>query len=254
MTKEHTLNRLHEIGQSLARSGHGLALIGLGSVGVELARMDDYSDLDFYAIVEPGWKQRYIQNLDWLSGLNPIAYCFQNSPDGYKLLYEDGVFCEMAVFEPQELENIPFAEGRIVWKRDDVSEDIRIPRKTGEARQPVSLEWAVGEAITCLYVGLGRYRRGEKITAQRFIQHYAVDRILQISPQLETENPVPFADPFGNERRYEQRFPGIAAHLPRFVQGYDKSIESAREILAFLDERVGVNPAIKARILALCQD
>jgi hypothetical protein len=32
------LKRLDEIGRSLARSGHALALIGLGSVGVELER------------------------------------------------------------------------------------------------------------------------------------------------------------------------------------------------------------------------
>ena len=43
------LKRLDDIGQSLERSGHALALIGLGSVGVELDRLDSYSDLDFFA-------------------------------------------------------------------------------------------------------------------------------------------------------------------------------------------------------------
>ncbi len=48
------LKRLDEIGLSLERSGHGLALLGLGSVGLELDRIDAYSDLDFFAIVEAG--------------------------------------------------------------------------------------------------------------------------------------------------------------------------------------------------------
>ncbi len=108
------LNRLDEIGQSLAQSGHALALLGLGSVGDELHRLDEYSDLDFFAIVEPGYKRRYIENLDWLSTLCPIAYHFQNTHDGHKLLFADGIFCEFAVFEPQELQSIPFAAGRIV--------------------------------------------------------------------------------------------------------------------------------------------
>ena len=36
--------------------------------------------------------------------------------DGHKVLFEDDVFCEFAVFEAHELVNIPFAEGKIIWK------------------------------------------------------------------------------------------------------------------------------------------
>jgi lincosamide nucleotidyltransferase B/F len=120
-------SRLDEIGQSLERSGRGLALIGLGSVGAELQRLDEYSDLDFFAIVEQGHKWGFINDLGWLSEINPIAYCFKNSPDGYKLLFEDGIFCEFAVFEPAELAHIPFAAGRIVWKQPWVDEVDRFP-------------------------------------------------------------------------------------------------------------------------------
>lgn len=46
------LARLDEIGAALARSNRALALLGLGSVGLELERLDRYSDLDFFAIVD----------------------------------------------------------------------------------------------------------------------------------------------------------------------------------------------------------
>jgi lincosamide nucleotidyltransferase B/F len=85
------LARLDAIGQSLKQSGHALALIGLGSVGVEVERLDAYSDLDFFAIVENGYKSHYLDSLDWLSSLSPIAYHFRNTPDGHKLLFEDGI-------------------------------------------------------------------------------------------------------------------------------------------------------------------
>ena len=65
-TPQHLLARLDAIGASLERSGHALALLGLGSVGAETARIDAYSDLDFFAIVEPGTKAHYIDNRDWL--------------------------------------------------------------------------------------------------------------------------------------------------------------------------------------------
>jgi hypothetical protein len=112
---EALLQRLEDIGQSLAHSGRGLALLGLGSVGKELDRLDEYSDLDFFAIVQPGRKADFINDLSWLSAVQPIAYAFLNTPDGHKVLFEDGIFAEFAVFEPDDLTSIPFAVGRIVW-------------------------------------------------------------------------------------------------------------------------------------------
>ncbi len=247
--KQLLLRRLEEIGQSLKHTGDGLALLGLGSVGLELARLDEYSDLDFFAIVKAGTKERFINNLDWLSSIAPIGYCFKNSVDGYKLLYTDGLFCEFAVFEPAELANIPFAEGRIVWQAKGFEVSVCKPKMASPAPSH-EVEWLIGEAVTNLYVGLCRYRRGEKLTAARFIQNYAVDRIIDLSSRLEEEQSA-FRDIFTNERRFEQRFPTLSKELPYFVQGYDKSPESAKAILDFLDNHFGVNPAMKQVILEL---
>jgi hypothetical protein len=108
-----------------------------------------------------------------------------------------------------------------------------------------------GEALTNLYVGLLRYHRGEKLSAARFIQGYAVDRILELSALLEPEHSA-LRDPYVHERLYEMRFPKTARRLPDFVQGYTRTIQSARAILAFLEEHFAVDPAIKQRIEALC--
>jgi lincosamide nucleotidyltransferase B/F len=72
--KERLLQRLQEIDRSVAGAGNGLALIGLGSVGTELDRLDAYSDLDFFVIVKPGYKQVYLDDLSWLASIGPIAY------------------------------------------------------------------------------------------------------------------------------------------------------------------------------------
>lgn len=248
--KEKLLNRLNEIGQSLDRTGKALALIGLGSVGQELDRLDNYSDLDFFAIVEPGQKERFLTNLDWLSSLAPIAYHFQNTADGYKLLFADGVFCEFAVFEAAELSHIPFAAGRIVWKREGVSDAIAVPVKQSSPSAH-SVEWLVGEALTNLYVGLGRYRRGEKLSAFQFVQVYALGRVVDLAEQIETAQPG-HADIFVGERRFEQRFPGVARSLAQMAPGYEGTPAAAITILHFLDQYFPVNPAIKQAILDLC--
>lgn len=91
------LDRLDAIGRSLRDSGHALALIGLGSCGAETARLDRWSDLDFFAIVETGCKARYLDRLDWLAAAHPVAWHFRNTVDGHKALMSDGLFCEFAV-------------------------------------------------------------------------------------------------------------------------------------------------------------
>ncbi len=247
--KQDLLNRLDAIGAALAATGDALALLALGSVGIETGRIDIYSDLDFFAIVKVGQKARFIDRLDWLAA--PVAYHYQNTVDGCKALYADGIFCEFAVFEPDELAPIPFAPGRIVWQADSFDEALTAPRVRSAPKY--ALDFLLGEALTNLYVGLGRYRRGEKLAGARLIQVYAVDQVLRLAPYIEPDQPA-LRDPFADERRFEARFPGIAADLPRFGQGYDHSVESARAILAFLDDHFEVNPAIKARILALCED
>jgi hypothetical protein len=249
--KDLLLKRLDEIADALAASGHGLALLALGSVGVELDRLDAYSDLDFFVIVETGHKAAYLDSLDWLAAAHTIAYAFQNTHDGYKLLFSDGIFCENAIFEPQELADVPFAPGRVVWQAEGFDSTLLEPRV--QFPKPKTAEWLLGEALTNLYVGMARYRRGEKLSALRFVQGYAVDRVVELSAFIATEQPA-HKDPFTAERRFEQRFPTISDHLPQFLQGYDATPESTRAILAFLEQHFDINPAIKAAILEMCDN
>jgi hypothetical protein len=243
--------RLNEIGSTLARSNKALALIGLGSAGLELDRLDRYSDLDFFAIVESGRKREFLDDLSWLSDVRPIAYSFRNTPDGYKVLFDDGIFCEFAVFEEPELAHIPFAPGRMVWKKDGVPDALRFPQRAQAGPEERSAVWSLGEALTNLYAGLSRYRRGEKLAAARLIQSHAVDRLLELAEKLDP-SALSLRDPFALERRFEQRHPRIAQALPAFSQGYERSVEFARAILAFLEENFEVNPALRQAILELC--
>lgn len=115
---------------------------------------------------------------------------------------------------------------------------------------PQSVDWHLGEALTNLYVGLGRYRRGEKLAAQRFIQHYAVDRVIALAAAIEAPQ-AGHIDPFSPERRIEARMPRLALLLPSMVQGYERSPESALAILAFLEAHFPVSPAMAQAIRAL---
>ena len=245
------LKRLDEIGQSLEQSSHALALIGLGSVGLELYRLDAYSDLDFFVIVEAGYKRSFLDDLQWLSALCPIAYCFPNTENGYKLLFDDGIFCEFAIFEPDELQAVSFSAGRIIWKRSHGAEAISQPIKEILRYQKKNQEWLLGEALTNLYVGMAREKRGERLSAMRFIQWYAVDRLLELTENTKESRPV-VRDEFSLERRFEQRYPEVACYASLWMQGYKRNRESALAILVFLEQQFEVNDAMAEAIRSLC--
>ncbi|WP_311198875.1 hypothetical protein [Paenibacillus hexagrammi] len=158
---EKLLKRLDEIGEVLERKGGAEVLLGLGSVGIETDRLDEYSDLDFFVIVKPGYKERYIQQLDWLEEAHPLAYSFQNCDVGCKILFEDGIYGEYAIFEERELESCMYSEGRVVWMHPlYTGVDFAKPAQPAPSLKDSSLEHPLNEALTNLYVGLGRYARG----------------------------------------------------------------------------------------------
>lgn len=247
------LARLDAIGRALRDSGRAQALIGLGSVGLETERIDAWSDLDFFAIVDPGAKARFIDHLDWLAAAHPLAWHFQNTADGHKALMDDGVFCEFAVFEPHELEPIPFAPGRVVWRRDGVDDRIAQPRRAMPARELPGEEWIVGEALSCLFVGLQRWHRGEKLSAARLVQGHALDRLLELDARRHAEADDG-ADPFSRERRLERRRPALASELPALVPGYAHTPQAALAMLDALTARgAQLNAAMVGRIVALAR-
>lgn len=251
--KEQLLGRLDEIGGSLERRGEALLLLGVGSVGVETERIDEYSDLDFFVIVKPGFKQMYIERLDWLEEVYPLAFSFRNTADGYKILFEDGIYGEFAVFEEEEMEHVAYSEGRIVWMNPTYTKpEIAKGGRRTETQRREGLDFPLNEALTNLYVGLCRYARGEKLSAARFVQSFAVDNILSVLYLLEKEESY-FPDVFGEERRMEKRYPSFAERVGDMILGYQRTPESALHVLRYLEEVYPVNSRMSAEIRRLAQ-
>lgn len=254
MTKQELLlQRLDEIGQTLEKKGGALMLLGLGSVGVETGRLDEYSDLDFFVIVKPGQAPRFIDQLDWLEDTYPLDYAFKNSDLGCKILFKDGIYGEYAIFEEAEMETAGYSEGRIVWKDASFNNvDITKPKVSLPDPKSKPMNYAINEALTNLYVGLGRYARGEKLSGTRFIEGYAVDNIIAIMHQVRPEVDY-YPDCFGNDRRFEKRYPNTEEMLGNMIQGYNKAPQSAIYILNYLEEIFPVNKRMCAEIRALAE-
>ncbi|MFC4638490.1 hypothetical protein [Deinococcus hohokamensis] len=244
------LARLDALADSLRARPDALALLALGSAGLETARLDEHSDLDFFVVVAPGAKGRFLKAPDWLAQVHPVAFSFANTPDGCKVLFDDGIFAEYAVFEQDELGRVPYAPGRLVWKRAGVPDTLAQPAPRPMV-QALSSEWHTNEALTNLLVGLRREARGERLTATRFIQHYAVDRVLDLASRQQAAEAG--ADPYMPERRFEQRFPEVAAALPEMLQGYRHNVDSALCILVWLEQHADVHGRLAQEIRMLAE-
>jgi hypothetical protein len=243
------LRRLDDLAIHLAARGDALALLGLGSAGAEYDRMDEHSDLDFFVVVEDGAKERYLTAIDWLAAAHPVAYSFANDRNGRKALFADGVFVEYGIFTPAELARLPFAGARLVWRRGDA------PAGIAESGPPPSgppfdtVEFHLNEALTNLYVGLHRELRGERLTAARFIQTFAVDRAIAL---LNLTVPAGHRrDPFEASRRVERAYSPDVLPLAAMVPGYAHNWDAAEFTFAWLCGRFTVDPVIAAAIREL---
>lgn len=243
------LARLDRLGEVLAARGDAVALIGLGSVGTDLHRLDEHSDADFFVVVddEPA-QHRYLRHLDWLEALHPVAFSFANSPHGRKVLWDDGLFGEYAVFTLAEIQGMPFPPGRLVWSRPDAPDGVERPTATVPGPGPV--EWQVGEALTNLWVGLHRELRGERLTAMRFIQVHALDRVMSVL-DLTGAASGPRQDVFTVERSAERRFPPDVLPLALLAPGYGRNAEAALALLDVLAAHADVDGRMAREIRAL---
>jgi hypothetical protein len=248
-----TLRRLDDLVRALATDPAVLAVLGLGSAGEEHDRFDEHSDIDFWVVVsDAAAKQRYVAGVDWLGGFGgTLAYSFANDPNGRKALFADGLFLEYAVFTPEELRRLPFSGARVVWLRPDSALDLDDhPGPSGPTALD-TVEFHVNEALTNLYVGLHRELRGERLTAFRFIQVYAVDRVLALL-RLHPDREWLQRDPFEATRRVEQSFADVP--LDRMVGGYAANMAAARATLEWLTNHHDTDPVIVAAVRDLLGD
>jgi hypothetical protein len=242
ITSDQLWGALDRIAGQLSRDDQALGLLALGSCGADTHRLDAYSDLDFFVIVEEMAKARFIADLSWLQTGSPLVFAHRNTQDGWKTLALNGVFCEFAVFHPSELAHIPFSAGRWVWLREGVDPGLGAPQTDPTPEDPV---WLVREALTNILIGLKRYLRGEKLAAWQCV---GVDGFGLVCRYLKACGAnTAEGDRFNPWRRLEVTHPDLSATLHHVLR--DTSIPRvARELMALLDDEHGDVLHLKAEI------
>lgn len=236
--------RLIEIKNIVGNDPQVLCLLGLGSMA-ELNRLDAFSDIDFFLIVQNGTKQEYLKSLKWMES-KPIAYAFRNTKDGYKVLYEDGVFAEFAVFDQDEIKTAHFSKGHVFYLKEGIDASLVEPKHQPQ-KKTIDQHFLINEALTNLYIGLQRELRGEIASATTFIQGHAYQNIIQLFPLILGEQKVD-EDLYVYERRIEQRFMQSEEIISKLRPGYEHNADAASFALNFLNQHFEVDAEMKRDI------
>lgn len=235
--------RLDQIAAALARTPQAIALVVVGSLGHDDSRKDAYSDLDFFVITKEGEAKTLIADLSWLASAYSVKYFFKNTRDGYKILFSDGIYSEFAVFNSNELINIPYTNARLHWLRPGCQLSLEIANKI--PIESKNVDYYLNEALCNLYVGLSRYRRQEYYSSYLFICHYALTNILKAQDRGTQ------SDPFDISRRLEKSHPELIPLLQASLQGYTHILESARTIASYLSSHINYPNEMMNQVLFL---
>jgi hypothetical protein len=215
-TLENFVDFQSQMVQKLKDIPEALGLMFAGSAA-DLTRVDQYSDQDFYLIVQDGTAEGFRQQLSWLPNHHEILLAPRETEHGLKVLYRDGTLLEFAVFEIGELPtHMAPTDSRVVFDRGGVQEIIsQITFKPSKPFDPAT-EYQL--FLTLIQIGVGRIKRGEVLAGSQHIKSYALNHLLGLIRHFEPGSSAS-EDELNRYRRFEISHPETGKRLARLIEG-----------------------------------
>ena len=213
-----------------------VGLVGMGSTA-ERDRVDEWSDHDFALLTAPGAGERFRQSLDWLPGAGGIALSVREHHGGMKVIYDDGRVLEFGITDLAGLHgwhanayDVLYDAGGVA---DAMAKVVARPLPTGgpDDVRDVSL------VLTQLFIGVGRARRGELLSAGNSIRSEAVAYLLPVLGRRIGASGPERLDNLDPRRRFEAAHPDVGARIGELLTLRPEAcaralLELAEELLA----------------------
>ncbi|MCC6617312.1 MAG: hypothetical protein IT320_27815 [Anaerolineae bacterium] len=220
--------------RNLERDPRVLGLMAAGSMADTSHPPDQWSDHDFWLVVEPEAVTWFRTHSEWLPDSETLVMYFKETQhDGLKAIYGSGHLLEFAVSDREGIVRARVNDYRLLIDRAGLAADLaRIQRETEAeatvfAGDDVSL---IGQYLTNLLVGVWRYRRGEIMSGRQLITVSSLHALLRLIPKhfpVETPAALDNLDPL---RRIELAYPTLGAQINAILR-----LEPDRAALALLD-------------------
>ena len=202
--------------KNLENNPHVLGLVAAGSMANQDYQPDEWSDHDFFVIVVPGSQPQFKADLSWLPQSDEIVLAFAETAHGMKVMYRFGHLLEFAIFTPDEVQEAKVNRYAIlIDKGEFASLFARLREETAVSIQtnPPSDHSLYGQFLTNLFVGVGRYARGEKISGRIFINTYALGHLLKLLVRHDSADEKGLLDNLDPYRRFERVYPEVGNQL-----------------------------------------
>jgi hypothetical protein len=194
-----------------------IGFVVLGSTANQSRQPDDYSDHDFFVITQSGKQEEYRQDLTWLPNHANIVLAIRETEHGLKVLYQEGHLLEFAVFDLEDLNNVVGNDYAVLIDKANIHElaEKFVERTLSHTPKP---KRDLGMVLGLLFVGAGRYARGEVLSAGVFIKTYALGHFLNacvyfLPPESDTAYDKSRLDNLDVFRRFEQVYPQLGAKV-----------------------------------------
>ena len=210
-----------------------VGLVGMGSTA-ERDRVDEWSDHDFALLTAPGTEDRFRVCLDWFPGADGIALSVREHHGGMKVIYDDGRVLEFGITDLAGLAGWHANAYDVLYDAGGVADAMAkvaarpLPTGGPDDARDVSL------VLTQLFIGVGRARRGELLSAGNSIRSEAVAFLLPVlGRRLEATGPERL-DNLDPRRRFEAAHPAIGTRLDGLLTLRPE--ECARALLDLTEE------------------
>lgn len=217
--------------QNLESDTQVIGLVALGSMAQTHHQPDEYSDHDFFVVVQSGCQETFRQDLQWLPDRENIVLFYRETAHGLKVLYRSGHLLEFAVLDKVELHSAKVNAYRVLLDKEDLTQHLS-EIEAASISQPPTDAFLIGQFLAHLLVGAGRYARGEQLSGHIFIKTYGLGDLLTLLAKHHPNSRLDNLDPF---RRFEQVFPEMGAELNQIL--LHDPLQAAIEMLTLFEQQ-----------------
>jgi hypothetical protein len=208
---------LDELANTAHEQPDVVGLAGFGSTAAR-ERVDEWSDHDFAWITTPGAEDIYRCDLGWLPDSQSIALSVVEHHGGVKVIYDNGHVLEFGITDVVALRGWAGNSIRVIVDKGGVADSVAAVLAAPVVGADSTGYRFVALLLTQVLIGVGRYRRGEVLSASGLIRGEAVNHFLAavVARKGASAEHLDSLDP---RRRIEREFPELAAELEHAVRG-----------------------------------
>jgi predicted nucleotidyltransferase len=202
-----------ELRRRLAADERVVGLVALGSMATRDYAPDAFSDHDFFVVTRPGEQEHFRKETSWVPEAGKLVLWMRETAHGVKALFESGHLLEFAVFSPEELHLARVNRYRVLLDRGGVEETLaEVARHTAQQGSPDD-GWLLGQFLSQLIIGTGRYARGERLSGHSRVKEEALRHLVRLLARHASAEHKSLLDDLDAVRRFERVFPRLGQEL-----------------------------------------